>query len=133
MVGYFIGSTFMTVVGIPASWPVIKQNVAFFLEIIRCLGINDLPRTIDLIGGIGFEDLFPDSLLLFKSLIESSDNDNWTTLYGTEEYIQRVYFRKRNLVKADKEASGNFVFILDKMINAGSSVAFLVKESFVSA
>ncbi|MBB2151636.1 P-loop NTPase family protein [Pedobacter gandavensis] len=115
------------------SWPVIKQNVAFFLEIVRHLGINDLPRTIGLIGGIGFEDLFPDSLQLFKSLIESIDKDNWTTLYSTEKYIQRVYFRKGNLVKADKEASRNFVFILDKMINAGSSVAFLVKETFVSA
>lgn len=81
------------------SWPVIKQNVAFFLEIVKYLGGgNDLSRTIGLIGGVGFEDLFPDSLQLFKSIIEYIDKDSWTTLYSSEKYIQRVYFRKGNLV-----------------------------------
>lgn len=114
------------------NWPVIKQNKTFFISLIKNLGSNDPPKSVELMAGIGFSELFPDSIALFKQLIQARDEINWVASYNAEKYIQRSLFINSEEIKNSKVNTENFIFILDKMIKAGSSVAFLVKDTLIS-
>jgi len=52
--------------------------------------------------------------------------------YNAEKYIQRAYYLHGNEIKADQQMKANFFVILDRMLAAGSAVAYLIKEAMIS-
>jgi hypothetical protein len=119
------------------DWPPLKNKKQYCRNLIISLGQYDIKSVIRLLSGIGTKCLLPDGIVwldtIFSSSPESiqelSDSD---TFFYSEKLIQRVYNLYLRDVKSNNEVKRSFLFFLDKMINAGSSLAFIVRERVVS-
>ncbi|RZK27179.1 MAG: serine protease [Flavobacterium sp.] len=114
------------------TWDAIGADPTLYKRVINNLAEYEPISGIKLLAGISFDHLFPESIDLFLNLIEKSQNRTWLLNYHAEKYIQRVFFRHGNDIISNKELRQKFLRILDSMIQTGSSVAFIIKESISS-
>lgn len=114
------------------TWDAIETDPTFYKRIVSNLGEYDSLSAIKLLAGIGFDHLFPDSTSSFLSLIKKSQDRTWLLNYHAEKYIQRTFFHHGNAIGSDKKLREQFLQILDFMIQVGSSIAFIIKESISS-
>jgi hypothetical protein len=119
------------------DWLPLRNKKVYYGDIIKTLGIHDVKSVIKLLSGIGAKILLPDGIIWLKGIIESSPeyigklSDSDSFIY-TEKLIRRVYNLHRRMVKATPELRMSFLFILDHMINAGSSLAFIIRERIIT-
>ncbi|MBN8857080.1 MAG: hypothetical protein J0H29_01755 [Sphingobacteriales bacterium] len=114
------------------TWDAIKADPTFYKRVISNLGEYNPLSAIKLLAGISFYHLFPESINLVLNLIEKSQEHTWLLDYHAEKYIQRTFFQHGKAIILDKKLREEFVKILDFMIQIGSSIAFVIKESISS-
>lgn len=119
------------------DWLPLRNKKLYFRDLIKFMGIHDLKSVIKLLSGIGTKTLLPDGIIWLQDIMESSPeyigelSDSDSFVY-TEKLIRRVYNLYRRTVKATPELRKSFLFILDHMINAGSSLAFIIRERMIT-
>ena len=92
---------------------------------------------IPLLSGIGTKSLLPDGMVWLDAAFASSPDSiqeltDSDTFFYSEKLIQRVYNLYLRDVKSNSEIKRSFLFFLDTMVNAGSSLAFIIRERVVS-
>jgi hypothetical protein len=119
------------------DWIPLKNKKQYYQNLIVTLGQYDIKSVIRLLSGIGTKNLLPDGIMwletIFTSFPESiqklTDSD---TFFYSEKLIQRVYNLYLREVKSNNGIKKSFLSFLDKMINAVSSLAFIIRERVVS-
>ncbi len=115
----------------------LKNKKQYFQNLIITLGQYDIKSVIRLLSGIGTKCLLPSGIVWLDNVFTSSpesiqeltDSD---VFFYSEKLIQRVYNLYLRDVKSNNEIKKSFLLFLDRMINAGSSLAFIVRERVIS-
>jgi len=119
------------------DWLPLKNKKLYYRDLIRNLGHHDIKSVVKLLSGIGAKTLLPDGVIwLTDALVHSPEfiqelNDSDTFFYA-EKLIQRVYDLHRKNVKTIPELRKSYLFLLDNLINFGSSLAFIIRERIIS-
>lgn len=119
------------------DWSPLKNKKLYFRKLITELGHYDIGSVIKLLAGIGSKRLLPDGLIWLKIALDNcpeplQELKNSNTFSYAEKLIRRVYYRYLKDIKGNRELRDSFLYLLDKMVNLGSSLAFMVRERVIS-
>ena len=104
-------------VKLPATPPVLESYLCYLFRI----GERSLPESFEVIEAILKSVKHPEALL-------GSSN----TVFYIEMLLQRYVFAESQRLKADPKLRTAVLFILDELVDAGSSVAYRLREDFVT-
>jgi hypothetical protein len=119
------------------DWPPIRSKISFVKETILNLGQYDLQSVLQLLAGIGSKPLLPEGLLWLKIALDANPQPlqelrERDTFFYSERLIQKVFYQHMKAIKESSELRDSFLSLLNLMVDAGSSVSFIVRERVIS-
>lgn len=114
------------------GWDGIKGRRLFFEPLVNHIGA--LKSTAKLVAFVGYQELMPNGILWLEGLLKDNANLDKNEKAYLEIIVKRVFYDKelRTIVRANSELKSAFLLILDALINQSSSLAFLIREDFIS-
>jgi hypothetical protein len=119
------------------DWKPLSNKKLYIRKLIIELDHNDICAVVRLLSGIGTKTLLPEGITWLKSALNNSTeplqelSESKTYMYS-EKLIQRIYYRYIKEIRANKELRESYLYLLDHMINLGSSLAFIIRERIIS-
>jgi hypothetical protein len=111
------------------EWKVLKGKSEKYLIDIENLSYVNIKALMQLLSNLGFDYLMPNGLkILVKHL--KADSINFDYYYG-EKLIMNCFKQKIKEIKEDRILLEDFLWLLDLMINLGSSKAYLIRENII--
>ncbi|MDR2222065.1 MAG: hypothetical protein LBE34_04915 [Flavobacteriaceae bacterium] len=116
------------------DWFVLRYNNmnGSYYNMINKLDYIDISALIQLLSGIGFQSLNPKAIRILvkhlkinKSILKDID------YYYMEELIIRCFRHKLKEIKEDDRIVEDFLWLLNLMIDLGSSQAYYIRESLI--
>lgn len=112
-----------------------KKN--YYEKLTHEFGHYNIDSALKLLSGIGATQLLPEGIIWIKNVFESKpslksfDEESNRFLY-LEKLIGNVSHIHLTSIKNDKDLRNSFLYILDLLIQNGSSKAYNIKERFIS-
>ncbi|MBN1876728.1 MAG: NACHT domain-containing protein [Anaerolineae bacterium] len=119
------------------DWPPLVNRELYLKKIITELGHTDIKSVTKLLAGIGAERLLPDGVVWLKHALTNVPdplnalNDSDTFLY-CEKLVRRAYYKNLRDIKADTVLRESLLYLLDALVNLGSSIAFIIRERVIA-
>lgn len=111
------------------NWKVLKDKFEKYLIHIESLSYINIKALMQLLSNVGFDYLMPNGLkVLVKHL--KVDSTRIEYYYG-EKLIMNCFKQKIKEIKEDRILLDDFLWLLDLMINLGSSKAYLIRENII--
>jgi|GEM_PF-6887230 len=114
------------------EWKVLEGKAAFFMQVINEFNYNRVGTIINLVSSIGFKELGMLVIPKVALLLEKQEEITTIRISDAELWIQRLFSFKREEIINSPETLTQIIFILDQMVNAGSSKAFHIRDVFLS-
>lgn len=116
------------------DWFVIKQSnqIDTYLNNISKFEYINILALMQLLSGIGFQSLNPQSIKTLTKHLKSDTKQllNLNYFYG-EKLIMRCFKNKIKEIKEDDLLLEDFLWLLNHMINLGSSKAYYIRENLI--
>lgn len=103
------------------GWHVLESKNLFYKNFIVEWGFNLINTSIKFLGGIAFNKFMPDSVCWVASMLKSQ-NAHEVDLKIAGKFIEKSFYKFGTQIKRDKALLNDFLFILDFLIDKGSSV-----------
>lgn len=113
------------------DWKPLHGHSVFVKKIIEKFGVNNIRLVVDLLSGAGATTLLPNGILWLKDIIEKNDN-KISDIFSFEKLIQRTYFMHRKSVQEDPVILKAYIYILDLLVEAGSSSSYYLRDIVMS-
>jgi len=118
-------------------WLPMENKKNYFKRLITDLGYLNIDAVVRLLSGIGTKTLLPDGIVWLKSTLGKIQSpleilNHEETLFYCEKLVQRLYYKHLKVIKTNREICQSLIFLLDKMIDLGSSNAFIIREQVIS-
>ncbi|GHU07580.1 hypothetical protein FACS1894151_02110 [Spirochaetia bacterium] len=111
----------------------LKNHKEFFLDLISKNGENNLALIIDVFSTIGMNIFLPDGINIIVEICRNEPSDIKALSTENAIYMMRkVFYNFVNKIKKNKILLENFIWILDKMIDLGSSDAYFIRENTIT-
>jgi hypothetical protein len=114
------------------DWKVIDGKAGFFIKVIDEFKNANSGVIIKLVSRIGFKELGMLVIPKVALLLEKQEEITTIRISDAELWIQRLFSFKREEIINSPETLEQVIFILDQMVNAGSSKAFHIRDVFLS-
>lgn len=119
------------------NWKPLQNKSLVMRRLVTEFGQYDLKAVMRLLSGIGMEALMPHGLNWLRIVFEyiehpkSELTDSGVFLYS-EKLIRRTYYKHLREIKRDHQLQQSFLFLLDMLVDVGSSLAFIVRERLIT-
>ncbi len=114
------------------TWAAIEHDSLTYKTALAILGQYSIESSVKLIAGIGFNPLFPGSISIMIHLTKNVADASWVQNYHAEKFIQRAFYSRADEIRGDTKLRDDFMILLDFMVENGSSIAYLVRDNFIS-
>lgn len=114
------------------DWSPLHGQLNLIKKIVRDFGGNDINATVDLLSGAGAMTLLPKGILWIKDLIEKNNGKISSDIFYYERLVQRAYFIHRRKIQEDSSILNAYIYILDVLVDAGSSSAYYLRNIVMS-
>lgn len=119
------------------NWKPLQNKSLVMRRLVTEFGQYDLKAVMQLLSGIGMEALMPHGLNWLRIVLDSVENprgelaDSGVFLYS-EKLIRRTYYKYLREIKRDRQLQQSLLFLLDLLVDVGSSLAFIVRERLIT-
>ena len=114
-------------------WKPLENKKAFYRQISRELGNKNVSSIVNVLSTIGDKCLLPDGITwLVEILKNNKDQRSYLFSESGERLIQRLYHRHMNIIKNDTQLINDFIWLLNIMVDMGSSQAYLIRENVIT-
>jgi len=112
------------------GWNVLDGKNLYYKSFIVEWGFNRINASIKFLSGIAFNKFMPDSVSWVATMLKTQNaNDADTKIAG--KLVEKAFYKYGNMIKDDKTLLSDFLFILDFLIDKGSSKAYMLKEELI--
>lgn len=114
-------------------WKAFERDDGLFYEMISIFGNYKISKyIIDLFSTVG-EAFLPNGLSKLVEIMKIDDYDTTSLISpSAERLIKRIFYNHISTVKKNKNLINDYVWILDKMVDLGSSQAYLFRENVIT-
>jgi hypothetical protein len=132
---YFLSTLFLDVKWetTASHWVALENKKSFYQTMVKDLGKYQILSILNVFSTIGEKTFLPESI---SWLVEIFKNDMNTTVYlfapSAERMIQRLFYNHISKIKNDKSWIDDYVWILNKMVDLGSSKAYIFRENVIT-
>ncbi len=115
------------------SWLPLDSAGDFYQRAIRYFGPIKLLSAINVLASIGDRTLLPDALTPVVAILKAAPSQHAALQYpSATRLVERLYHRHMVPIKERRLLLQDFIWLLDIMVDAGTSKAYLIRESVIT-
>jgi hypothetical protein len=132
---YFLDTLFLDIKWEETAthWKPLENKKDFYLSMVKDLGKYKTTSILNVFSTIGEKTFLPESISL---LVEIFKSEPTTTIAlnssSAERMIKRLFYNHISEIKNDKILIDDYVWILNRMVDLGSSEAYLFRENVIT-
>ena len=105
----------------------------FYKKIFLEKGKNNASSVINVFSTIGGKEFLPEGISWLSGLFKSNNIASLSlTSVSSERMIKRLFYNHISKIKNDKTLIDDYVWILNRMVDLGSSEAYLFRENVIT-
>lgn len=114
-------------------WKPLENKKVFYKQMCEELGTGNVKHILKLLSTVGDTAFLPDGLSWIVTICKQSDDQIiHLTNYSGERLIEHLFQKHLEAVKNNLILINDFIWLLDKMIDLGSSKAYLIREYVIT-
>ena len=115
------------------DWCVLNGKKEFYKKLFLEKGKNNASSVINVFSTIGGKEFLPEGISWLTSIFKSNTNAPLSLKsVSSERMIKRLFYNHISKIKNDKTLINDYVWILNKMVDLGSSEAYLFRENVIT-
>ena len=97
------------------------------------LGKHKTTSILNVFSTVGENTFLPESISLLVDILKSKVDYTDALLYpSAERMIKRLYYNHISIIKNDKKLIDDYIWILNRMVDLGSSEAYFIRENVIT-
>ena len=115
------------------DWTPLHNKKEYYYQIIKELGSTQTEAIIKVFSTVGEKQFLPDGLSWLVEIYKN--NDSYTKSLSTksaDKLIERLFYNHIATIKNNKILINDFIWILSKMVDLGSSNAYFFRENVIT-
>jgi len=97
------------------------------------LGKYKTTSILNVLSTVGEKTFLPESISWLVDIFKSEVATTVALLYpSAERLIKRLYYNNISIIKNDRKLIDDYVWILNRMVDLGSSEAYLFRENVIT-
>jgi len=132
---YFLATLFLDIKWKETSthWKPLENKRDFYQSMVKDLGKHKTTSILNVFSTVGEKTFLPESISWLVDIFKSEVDTTVALLYpSAERLIKRLYYNHISIIKNDKKLIDDYVWILNRMIDLGSSEAYLFRENVIT-
>jgi len=114
-------------------WKPLENKKDFFQSMVMDLGKYKTTSILNVFSTIGEKTFLPESISWLVDIFKSEETTTVALLYpSAERMIKRLYYNHISIIKNDRKLIDDYVWILNRMVDLGSSEAYLFRENVIT-
>ncbi|MCF8308562.1 MAG: hypothetical protein K9I68_06090 [Bacteroidales bacterium] len=115
------------------DWNVLNGKKEFYKKLFLEKGKSKVSSVINVFSTIGGKEFLPDGINWLTEVLMSDSNASLAlTTVSSERMIKRLFYNHISKIKNDKALIDDYVWILNRMVDLGSSEAYLFRENVIT-
>lgn len=132
---YFLSALFLDIKWKEAAshWKPLENKKDFYHSMVKDLGQNKATSILNVFSTIGEKTFLPESISWLVEIFKKEAATTVALLYpSAERLIKRLFYNHISKIKSDKALIDDYVWILNRMVDLGSSEAYLFRENVIT-
>ena len=132
---YFLATLFLDIKWKETSthWKPLENKRDFYQSMVKDLGKHKTTSILNVFSTVGERTFLPESISWLVDIFKSEVDTTVALLYpSAERLIKRLYYNHISIIKNDKKLIDDYVWILNRMVDLGSSEAYLFRENVIT-
>ncbi len=132
---YFIAMLFLDIKWNETAthWIPLENKKDFYLLMVKHLGKFNTTSILNVFSTIGEKTFLPEAISWLVDIFKSEVATTVALRYpSAERMIKRLYYNHISKIKNDKKLIEDYIWILNSMVDLGSSVAYLFRENVIT-
>lgn len=117
------------------DWEVLKGKKDLYKEMVEILGPNSPYSVVNVLSSVGDKEFLPDGLSWMLSIYRKYPNVSYHLILHqeiAERFIQRLFYNHITEIKKNKQLMNDYLWLLNLMVDFGSSDAYLFRENVIT-
>ena len=132
---YFLATLFLDINWreTASHWKPLENKKDFYKSMVQTLGKHKAISILKVFSTVGEKTFFPESISWLVEIFKSDETTTAALLYpAAERMIKRLFYNHISKIKNDKALVEDYVWILNRMVDYGSSEAYLFRENVIT-
>ncbi|MEC4054585.1 hypothetical protein VSP10_17590 [Myroides odoratimimus] len=132
---YFLATLFLDIKWKESAthWIPLENKKDFYQSMVKDLGKYRTTSLLNVFSTVGEKTFLPESICWLVEIFKSEDKTTVALLYpSAERMIKRLFYNHISKIKNDKMLIDDYVWILNRMVDLGSSEAYLFRENVIT-
>lgn len=132
---YFLSTLFLDIKWKETAthWKPLENKKDFYRSMVKDLGKYKTTSVLNVFSTIGEKTFLPESISWLVEIFESEPTTTVALIYpSAERMIKRLFYNHISIIKNDKRLVDDYVWILNRMVDLGSSEAYLFRENVIT-
>lgn len=114
-------------------WILLEGRRDFYYEMVGKLGAKEVQALLNVFSTIGEKTFLPEGLTLIVEICKNNNSQETAlTSPSAERLVKRLFYSHMSKIKKDKQLIDNFMWLLNKMVDLGSSQAYFFRENVIA-
>jgi hypothetical protein len=114
-------------------WKPLEKKKTFYKQICEELGAGNVKHILKLLSTVGDTTFLPDGLSWIVNICkQNNDQIIYLISCSGERLIEHLFQKHLGLIKSNSVLINDFIWLLDNMIDLGSSKAYLIREYVIT-
>lgn len=116
------------------DWQVLRENKGFYKEMVLALGKYNVAAIIGVFLTIGQKTFLPEGISILKKVLSECKLDEVVVIVSDkgEQFIKQLFHNHIAQIKNDRKLLNDYLWILNQMVDLGSSTAYLIRENVIT-
>lgn len=115
------------------DWKVLQNQQEFYKKLLLGKGKFHINSAITVFSTIGNEAFMPDGISWIVEVLESNPElCECLSITQADRMIKRIFYQHISIIKSNKKLIEDYLWILNKMVELGSSNAYFIRENVIT-
>lgn len=114
-------------------WKVLENKKEFYHQMVKDLGATTTQSMLNLFSTAGEQTFLPEGISWLVDIFKANVNTTASLIApSAERLIKRLFYNHISKIKSNKKLIEDYLWILNKMVDLGSSEAYLFRENVIT-
>lgn len=115
------------------NWIVLENKKEFYKRILTGKGKSYVASAIKVFSTIGNKAFMPDGISWIVEVLKSNpESCKYLSTTHADRMIKRIFYQHISIIKNNKKLTEDYLWILNKMVELGSSNAYFIRENVIT-
>ncbi|WP_320120847.1 hypothetical protein [uncultured Sphaerochaeta sp.] len=116
-----------------SAWIVLNGKKDFYKKILLEKGKSNTMSVINVFSTIGGKEFLPDGISWLTEIFKSNISESMSLAsVSAERMIKRLFYNDISIIKNNRTLINDYIWILNRMIDLGSSNAYMFRENVIT-